>query len=218
MLIDCPGVLCKTYYRFSPHLSTYPSLNVCDFLCNCFSFPHSCGWKGSWSPSENGTECFGCEFWAHLPTISALLNCQQAAQHRLGLRFPPHTHTHMARCVASVIGFHSTGACVYLCCTVLTLHAGSIYFSASQPSWCCDPSLQFLSDPNHEIISLLLQNCNFAAVMNYNLNLTGWECWGNFGPTFISFVSPWVLGRFLCSGTLSILRYERVQYFPIHRC
>lgn len=94
MLIDCPGVLCKTYYRFSPHLSTYPSLNVCDFLCNCFSFPHSCGWKGSWSPSENGTECFGCEFWAHLPTISALLNCQQAAQHRLGLRFPPPTHTH----------------------------------------------------------------------------------------------------------------------------
>lgn len=36
--------------------------------------------------------------------------------------------------------------------------------SGSLPSSCC-------GDPNHEIISLLVDNCSFATLMNHNVNI-----------------------------------------------
>ena len=46
-----------------------------------------------------------------------------------------------------------------------------LYSSGSQLLQCCDPLIRFLVlwwPPNHKITLLLLHNCNFATVMNFN--------------------------------------------------
>ena len=79
----------------------------------------------------------------------------------------PRTSTHNAMSSSDVVWFSSSN------------------LLGSQPSLCCYPSIQFLMlwwprPPSIELSLLLLHHCNFASVINRNINIqvfSGWLLW-----------------------------------------